>query len=502
MLCFFALLCALLADDFSMELLKMPCAEAFEHFVARYTKTYATDDLRQEALRNFCRFHDRLVQVDTAHISFTFYEYCDRPFADIFRTTLLLDTPVDSPEQHMYTRADMPSRRLGSKRKPLKDGLYMPEGCSAWAGVFDPLPRMASIPRSMDLREVGLQSGVMNQGGSGVCWAFATIGVLEAGTLANAPHYKANSNYHPYFASGAGNLNFSVQYLLNCSGNLCQGGSYGQATVYFLTGQAKTQELAKDFPYSGSCYGNTKDIVEPRPKIPRAAYLVPVNLMPLKDGCVAGFVGLFNGAKWDSVWNKTDITRIKSYLARGISICTRLNTNADPAIPMSYSNGIMEIPCVNPGSDHQTAFVGYGYYHNVEVWILRNSWGAWWGIQGYAYFKMGMNCLCSETWASTLLPKYMPLGTTAVYSPNAYSDFNYKHTIVRGKLGLDPDPGRLNTSGAIGMMAVVAGAAMALGGYVFYVYLRMFGYVHHTAVKSKAKATTNPLGGSGGALAI
>ena len=59
---------------------------------------------------------------------------------------------------------------------------------------------------------------------------------------------------------------------------------------------------------------------------------------------------------------------------------------------MHYKSGIFDDPhnCVNDMKhlNHAVVIVGY----TPEYWIVRNSWGKNWGIDGYAYFKMGNTC--------------------------------------------------------------------------------------------------------------
>lgn len=59
-----------------------------------------------------------------------------------------------------------------------------------------------------------------------------------------------------------------------------------------------------------------------------------------------------------------------------LSICLDASTWS------SYTGGILSSNC---GStlDHCVQLVGYGTSNNVDYWLVRNSWGADWGEQGY-----------------------------------------------------------------------------------------------------------------------
>lgn len=62
-------------------------------------------------------------------------------------------------------------------------------------------------------------------------------------------------------------------------------------------------------------------------------------------------------------------------------------------------------------TDHVISVVGFGFDKkaNLNYWIIRNSWGEYWGDLGYARIKMGDNQLGMETsncaWAVPTIPK-------------------------------------------------------------------------------------------------
>ena len=67
---------------------------------------------------------------------------------------------------------------------------------------------------------------------------------------------------------------------------------------------------------------------------------------------------------------------MKAAVAKGpISVLVQA-TGADFG---SYKSGIFNSPSCGTALDHAVAVVGYGNEAGVEYWMLRNSWGTWWG---------------------------------------------------------------------------------------------------------------------------
>jgi C1A family cysteine protease len=56
---------------------------------------------------------------------------------------------------------------------------------------------------------------------------------------------------------------------------------------------------------------------------------------------------------------------------------------ADTRYFQSYSDGILDSPSCGTNLDHGVLIVGYGEENDKKYWILKNSWSATWGEQGY-----------------------------------------------------------------------------------------------------------------------
>ena len=61
----------------------------------------------------------------------------------------------------------------------------------------------------------------------------------------------------------------------------------------------------------------------------------------------------------------------------------------------NYTGGIYEEKSILPIENHLVSIVGYGYDNTTgwEYWIVRNSWGKFWGESGFFRIRMHTNNL-------------------------------------------------------------------------------------------------------------
>ena len=195
----------------------------------------------------------------------------------------------------------------------------------------------------IDWRKSGKVADVDSQGSCGSCWAFSAIGAVEG--------LRAIKLNQPM-------LELSKQELIDCSASYgnkgCSGGEISQAFEYVKDNGISTE---KEYHYEGldrKCRKKSKTFTI--------------------SGCV----------------NVTadDSNALLEALAYGpVSIAVRAN-NRDF---MYYRSGIISQGCGTDASELDHAILLAGAAFDVEskmpYWIVRNSWGRFWGQEGYVYIK-------------------------------------------------------------------------------------------------------------------
>ncbi|GLJ37444.1 hypothetical protein SUGI_0760770 [Cryptomeria japonica] len=201
------------------------------------------------------------------------------------------------------------------------------------------------IPASLDWREKGAVTGVKDQGNCGSCWSFSTTGAIEGVN-----------------AISTGKLvSLSEQELVDCDSTNygCDGGSMDYAFQWVI--QNKGIDTESSYPYTGtdgSCnikkeakkvvaIDSYTDVAESDSALLCAAAKQPIS------------VGI-DGSAWDF---------------------------------QLYSGGIYDGDCSSDPNDidHAVLIVGYASQDGEDYWIVKNSWGTDWGIEGYSYIRRNTN---------------------------------------------------------------------------------------------------------------
>ena len=81
-------------------------------------------------------------------------------------------------------------------------------------------------------------------------------------------------------------------------------------------------------------------------------------------------------------------------------IACGINANA----VIEYDGGFLDLPHKPKLIDHIISIVGWVKKEKNQYWVIRNSWGEYWGDLGYMYLKLGENQLGIESECSWAIP--------------------------------------------------------------------------------------------------
>jgi len=87
----------------------------------------------------------------------------------------------------------------------------------------------------------------------------------------------------------------------------------------------------------------------------------------------------FNVASWVAV-TPNSVSALQDAVAQQpVSVTIQ----ADKLCFQMYSSGVLNNTKCGTSLDHAVAAVGYGVEDGQDYWLVRNSWGSSWGLDGY-----------------------------------------------------------------------------------------------------------------------
>jgi len=209
---------------------------------------------------------------------------------------------------------------------------------------------LQSLPSYVNWVEMGAVTEIKNQGQCGSCWSFSTTGALEGA----------------YFIKYGELLSFSEQQLVDCDNFKnggrdmgCNGGLMDNAFKWISKNGGICTEV--DYPYvsgettvNGACQKSCAVVMNTDIK----SY---VDVIPSSDN-----------------------EMMNALVKQPVSVAIQ----ADQRAFQLYSSGVFTGDC-GTELDHGVLLVGYGTMNNEDYYIVKNSWGKSWGMDGYIYLGRG-----------------------------------------------------------------------------------------------------------------
>jgi cathepsin L len=205
----------------------------------------------------------------------------------------------------------------------------------------------------VDWRTKGAVTGVKNQGQCGSCYSFSATGSMEG------QHEISTGNL----------VSLSEQNIMDCSwaqgDQGCNGGLMDDAFKYVISNNGIDTEAS--YPYTAQSSHNCQYSASN------------------KGATIASFTNIAQGSE-------TELTsKIQSVGPISVAI------DAGQSSFQLYQSGVYYSPtCSSTALDHGVLAVGYGTTTGTypDYYIVKNSWGPNWGMQGYIWMARNANNNC------------------------------------------------------------------------------------------------------------
>ncbi|XP_042910064.1 cathepsin L-like peptidase [Parasteatoda tepidariorum] len=265
----------------------------------------------------------------------------EQKFAEVEHHNHLADFGFFTYRKGINKYSDLSSTEIVSRLNGFKSNYRQNGSGSNWVE-----PSNAYIPDEVDWREQGLVTPVKDQGDCGSCWAFSTTGSLEG------QHKKKTGQL----------ISLSEQNLVDCTwvyeNNGCNGGWMDNAFKYIQDNLGIDTEVS--YPYTANA---------------------SLNCLFKKENVGANCTGYVDIGSGD-----------EESLKKAVATVGPISVAIDASQPSfhSYQSGIYDEEfCSTSELDHAVLVVGYGTENGLDYWLVKNSWGTSWGMNGY--IKMSRN---------------------------------------------------------------------------------------------------------------
>jgi cathepsin L len=299
-------------------------------------------------------------EIKEKNLKFTvgYTEAMDRKIEELAGTVLPPDLPQRASRQNEVAKQrvaeDKAAREAYKQKNPgkklpeeveqeevQKEFMNMNPGAQMPAGDQAHASNWLAAPTAWDWRTRRRVTPVRDQMRCGSCWAFATVAAYESS-------YLIRNNL---FAADA-----SEQGVLSCSGaGTCAGGWW--AYDYFI-GKGNPTEAV--FPYIAT-NGICKTGAPVTYRAVTYAYVIPSGGVPT-------------------------VAQMKAALLRYGPLS--ITVYVSPAF-MAYTGGVFNERHPSTSINHAITLIGWN--DTKGAWLIKNSWGAWWGEKGYMWIAYNSN---------------------------------------------------------------------------------------------------------------
>ncbi|CAJ0936427.1 unnamed protein product, partial [Mesorhabditis belari] len=285
---------------------------------------------------------------------------------DEFREKVLVDSKsFDSPLDKEAVDVEEAKKLWDEGREEQNDWLQkMDEERGETTGQTTRARRGANLlPETFDWRNYGVISPVKNQLECSSCWAFTTVGLMEAQHAIKTGKASNGKNIE---------LLDLAEQQMGCMNK-------AKATPEGVCNPQPTAD-ALDFLKDSNGIGLETD----------APYHITGDM-----GCYQINNPKVRVSKYIWLGENASVDTIKDAVRQGGPIAIAMLFNKDFGF---YKGGIFSKECPDDSmGGHAMLLVGWGKENDIPYWIVKNSWGEKWGENGFMKVQMGVNLCNIET---------------------------------------------------------------------------------------------------------
>ncbi|MCS7060936.1 MAG: C1 family peptidase [Anaerolineae bacterium] len=282
----------------------------------------------------------------------------------VHRRPWLTDQPIERQVRIAAEGTSMKLATLAAKlgwplpNIPASQSITQPDPPQATAPLDHAAPAgPASFPRYFNWCDQNKCPPIRNQGWCGSCWAFATVGAMESAVLIARPTLNPTQ------------VNFSEQFLVSCNrqGWGCNGGWWGHHyhTNLRIAGEPMAGPVGETaFPYQAT-----------------------------DAPCNGPYLHRWQARAWNYVrpsnpFSVPSVDELKQAILQYGPVAVAVNVGSQFA---GYTGGVFTTNEAANADDVNHGVVLVGWNEDAQAWILRNSWGVNWGLNGYMLIRYGVS---------------------------------------------------------------------------------------------------------------